>query len=313
MGKISIIVPVYNVEKYLKKCIDSILSQTYTNLDIILVNDGSTDNSGMICEDYAKKDKRITVIHKKNGGLSSARNAGLDIAKGEYIGFVDSDDFIADNMYEILYHSIIDYNCDISIARLQSSDSEEKRDFKVRKMNKFEALERTIVPYDLEIGIPTRLYKRFIFDNLRFDVGKIYEDFLILTDIFLRAENVVFNGNAVYYYLIRSGSITHPETIKVSENIIEAASKTLIALKKEKKLKPDIVWGCLRRAKDMMHYCSKDISVKNNKDFIEKLRILYKNYYSYIVRSKLLTFKEKVSLFLFCYFLPFFILIVNRK
>ena len=104
---ISIIVPVYNVEKYLEKCIDSILNQSYQNLEIILIDDGSTDNSGSICDEYKKKDQRVQVIHQKNQGQSSARNAGLNIAKGSYIGFVDSDDWIEQNMYEKLYKNII--------------------------------------------------------------------------------------------------------------------------------------------------------------------------------------------------------------
>src|ERR1035437_5330472 len=111
---ISIIVPIYNIERYLSKCIDSILVQTFINFELILVNDGSTDNCGKIINEYAQKDSRIVVIHKKNGGVSSARNAGLDLAQGEYIGWVDADDYIATDMYETLYHLAIDYNADIS-------------------------------------------------------------------------------------------------------------------------------------------------------------------------------------------------------
>ena len=106
--KTSVIVPIYKVEEYLHRCIDSIINQTYTNLEIILVDDGSPDNCPMICDEYAKKDSRIRVIHKKNGGLSDARNAGLEIATGEYIGFVDSDDWIHKDMYHILYKNIIE-------------------------------------------------------------------------------------------------------------------------------------------------------------------------------------------------------------
>lgn len=299
MEKISIIVPVYNVEDYLSKCIDSIINQTYRNLEIIIVNDGSSDNSGQMSDQYAKKDERIIVLHKENGGLSSARNAGLDIAKGDYIGFVDSDDYIASNMYEILYNSIINHNCDISIARIQASDREEIKDNRVMVLNKVEALERSILSDDLEVCIPNRLYKRFIFNNLRFETGKIYEDFLIVTDIFLNVENVVYNGNANYHYTIRAGSITHPETIKINEDIIDAASKTLLTIKKENMLKPDIVWGCLRREKDMLNYCTKYMFSNKNRDFVKKSRKLYKSYYPYILRSNLLTFKEKVALAFF--------------
>lgn len=111
---ISIIVPVYNVEKYLKECIDSVISQTYKNLEIILVDDGSTDKSGEICDEYSKKDSRIKVIHKENGGLSDARNVALDIAKGEYIGFVDSDDYVEKDMFETLYKLAEEHNTEIS-------------------------------------------------------------------------------------------------------------------------------------------------------------------------------------------------------
>ena len=112
---ISIIVPIYNVEKYLKKCIDSIINQTYKNLEIILVDDGSPDNCGKICDEYAKKDNRIKVIHKENGGVSSARNVGVENATGEYIGFVDSDDYIEKDMYEVLINNLKKENADISI------------------------------------------------------------------------------------------------------------------------------------------------------------------------------------------------------
>ena len=116
---ISVIIPVYNVEKYLKKCIDSVINQTYTNLEIILVSDTSPDNCEKICDDYAEKDSRIKVIHKEKNGLSAARNAGIDIASGKYIGFVDSDDYIALDMYELLYKNILKENADISACGLK--------------------------------------------------------------------------------------------------------------------------------------------------------------------------------------------------
>ena len=114
---ISIIVPVYNVEQYLDDCLISIINQTYKNIEIILIDDGSTDKSGKICDEYAKKDSRIIVIHKENGGVSSARNAGLRIAKGAYIGFVDPDDWIAEDMYEVLYSNAKKYDADVSVCK----------------------------------------------------------------------------------------------------------------------------------------------------------------------------------------------------
>lgn len=116
---ISVIVPVYNVELYLEQCLNSIINQTYKNLEIILVNDGSTDNSGVICDLYANIDNRIIVIHKDNGGVSSARNAGLNVAKGNFIGFVDPDDWIADDMYEKLYLNIQNFNANISVCKFR--------------------------------------------------------------------------------------------------------------------------------------------------------------------------------------------------
>ena len=113
---ISIIIPVYNVEKYLAKCVESVINQTYKKIQIILIDDGSTDNSGKICDDFKLKDNRIEVIHKKNGGLSDARNAGLKIVKGDYIGFIDSDDYIEKDMYETLLCLLIENNADISIV-----------------------------------------------------------------------------------------------------------------------------------------------------------------------------------------------------
>ena len=124
MSQISIIVPVYNVEKYLSRCIDSILNQTFDDFELILIDDGSPDHSGAICDDYAKKDNRILVIHKENGGLSDARNAGINIASGEYIMFVDSDDYISKDMCEILYQRIIKDKSDMALCSVRGVNEE---------------------------------------------------------------------------------------------------------------------------------------------------------------------------------------------
>lgn len=124
--QISVIIPIYNVEKYLSDCVESVLKQTYTDLEIILVDDGSQDASGQICDDYAKQDSRVQVIHKKNGGLSSARNAGIDQATGQYFFFLDSDDWIAENALELLYKEIKSTGSDLALCNMQYVDEQGK-------------------------------------------------------------------------------------------------------------------------------------------------------------------------------------------
>ena len=135
---ISVIVPVYNVEKYISRCIESIMKQTYKNIEIILIDDGSTDNSGKICDEYSLKDDRINVIHKKNGGLSDARNTGLDIAKGKYISLIDSDDFVSKFFIETLYNTCKNENCEIAICEYERVYEEKEEISDLENDNKVE-------------------------------------------------------------------------------------------------------------------------------------------------------------------------------
>ena len=210
--KISVIVPVYNVELYLEKCIESICNQTYKNLQIILVDDGSTDSSGNICDLYGKKDNRITVIHKTNGGLSDARNAGLDIADGEYIGFVDSDDYIAPEMFEHLLNLSNRNNGDIVIC--DKVEFNENETISVNnKLEQINVLDRDVAIAQLASDTTIRshvwnkLYKHNLFDGIRFDVGKAYEDVYIMHRLFLKTQKIVITNQVFYYYLQRSNSI----------------------------------------------------------------------------------------------------------
>ena len=215
MPEISIIVPVYNVEKYLSKCIDSILNQTFNNFELILVDDGSTDSSIQICDEYRMKDKRIKVIHKQNGGLSSARNAGLDIALGKYIGFVDSDDFIHKNMYQLLYSNLTKYNGDISICRFgrifdgeKSTNIEDSCNVKVTEMTGYNALENLYNDKFLDFIVAwNKLYKREIFKDIRYPVGKIHEDEFIIHRILYESKKVIYIDKILYYYYQRDNSI----------------------------------------------------------------------------------------------------------
>lgn len=215
MAEISIIVPVYNVEKYLENCIESILNQTFKNYEVILVNDGSTDKSGEICDKYEKIDSRIKVIHKDNGGLSSARNVGLDIACGKYIGFVDSDDSIHPRMYEILYDLIKKHKVDISCCNYKNTYSicnkynTDIESTEVIEMNNIQAINNL---YDKEIGVRlvvawNKLYSKHLFDDIRYEVGRIHEDEFIAHRILYKCEKIVYTNKELYYYLQREGSI----------------------------------------------------------------------------------------------------------
>ena len=215
MPEISIIIPVYNVEKYLENCIQSILNQTFKNFELILVDDGSTDKSGEICDKYEKIDSRIKVIHKNNGGLSSARNAGLDIASGKYIGFVDSDDSIHSRMYEILYDLIKKHKVDISCCNYKytySTCNEYNSDIESTdfiEMNNIQAINNL---YDKEIGVSlvvawNKLYSKHLFDDIRYEVGRIHEDEFIAHRILYKCKKIAYTNNELYYYLQREGSI----------------------------------------------------------------------------------------------------------
>lgn len=218
---ISIIVPVYNVEKYLPQCLDSIMVQTYTNLEIILVDDGSTDNGGHICDEYAKSDSRIKVIHKQNAGLSAARNLGLDIAHGEYIGFVDSDDWIEPTMYEDLYAGFsITENTLLTNGMIYQYDDITGEESLMRPHSwKHESL---LVINGADFGKAmfsetsnhyawSKLYKKEVFDWVRFREGRNDEDTFFTYELAKIIRNksyvIVEIPNAIYHYRIRQDSI----------------------------------------------------------------------------------------------------------
>ncbi len=225
MSLISVIVPVYKVEAYLRECVDSIINQTYKNLEIILVDDGSPDNCPAICDEYALKDERIIVIHQKNGGLSAARNAGLEVATGEYICFVDSDDLIHPRYCEILLAGIIENNTLMCACKVKSftdndiydmeSDSEtsivsycSQSDFLLKQMTR-----------DLEMGVWNRIYKRSVFDNIRFLKGKLHEDIIFAGDLFdLTFDHVTLVDKTLYYYRQRIDGIIGSQTTKCKCN-----------------------------------------------------------------------------------------------
>lgn len=246
---ITIIVPIYKVEKYIKKCIESVLNQTYNNLEIILVDDGSTDNCGEICEKYAKNDNRIKVIHKENGGLSDARNTAIDVAKGKYIFLLDGDDSIVKRAIEHLYGLIQKYNADIAIGKVREvlesdyNDIEKKdeelynnKDVKIYK-NK-DALETMLYNTEFTNMACNKLYKKELFSGIRYPVGKLYEDLGTTYKIISKAKNTVVTPEVTYHYLVhREGSIMNKEytsermqALKFTEEILEFVKKEYIEI-----------------------------------------------------------------------------------
>ena len=199
---ISIIIPVYNVEQYLSRCVDSVINQTYKNLEIILVDDGSTDNSGKICDEYALKDNRIKVIHKKNGGVSSARNAGLDIAKGDYIGFVDSDDFIEHDMYEYLQNLIIEYDADISICSIEFIIKNKNIYKTLLKKDELLNTNEALKVFYTQLYIYNKLFNKCIMADLLFDTSvKIGEDMLFCLEYLKRCNRIIYGKEVKYHYV----------------------------------------------------------------------------------------------------------------
>ena len=224
--KISIIVPVYNVEAYLEKCVESILKQTYTNLEILLVNDGSTDKSGELCDKLALRDHRIRVIHKENGGLSDARNRGIDEASSNLIGFIDSDDYIDEDMYETLYRQMVASKADLSMCGHYDVHHQipEKQvaEIKTWELMPEEAIKMVMEAKILSVTAVNKLYKKALFEQLRFRIGKIAEDAFIMVDLIHQCSKIVATNEKKYYYVHRENSITTQKFSLKFLNVIEA-------------------------------------------------------------------------------------------
>ena len=209
---ITVVIPIYNVDKYLEKCVESVINQTYKNIEIILVDDGSTDESGKICDDYKEKDSRIEVIHKKNGGLSDARNFGIEQATGKYITFIDSDDIVEKDYIEYLYNLIKKYNSEISICAYSIlMESGKKIDngkgYCEEKLTKLEALDRMLNEKGYSVSACAKLYDVELFKNVRYPIGKLCEDNGTTYKLFDKADTIAYGNESKYYYFKRKGSI----------------------------------------------------------------------------------------------------------
>ena len=217
--KVSIIIPVYKVEKYLECCLNTVLNQTLREIEIILVDDGSPDNCGKICDEYAAKDNRIVVIHKENAGVSAARNSGLEIATGEFIGFVDGDDYVASTMFEEMYRQVTLANADMAMCQFSIIDGKAEQlvyentedDFKVKLIDNKDAF-RIIADFScpVQVAVWNKLFKKKLVENLLFDTNKrMAEDMEFLMRALFRSESIVYIPYPLYaYYEQREGAAT---------------------------------------------------------------------------------------------------------
>ena len=232
--KLSIIVPVYNTEKYLERCLDSLVSQTYSSLEIITVNDGSTDNSLNILNKYAQKDKRIMVIDRDNGGLSAARNTGILKATGDYLGFVDSDDWVDRDMYASLIKELEDNSADLvtcGFLPLYAKDLkpeiiEQKKALKAGEVKVYSAKDAAGIILQgkiAQVSACNKLYKRELFNELKYPEGRSHEDTFVIIKLLLECQKVVIDPNVRYYYYHRDDSIITKKLSLADYDLIEAS------------------------------------------------------------------------------------------
>lgn len=289
--KISIIVPVYNMEQYLKKCVDSIIKQTYSNLEIILVNDGSLDKSLFICKEYKKRDSRIRIVNKKNGGLSSARNAGVNVATGEYITFVDSDDYLKGNAIETLVKMIehsqadIAYIHDIIVNEHYSIIGKEELDH-CEKMYTSSTFLKAICERRVSCSVCGKLFKKNLFLDVRFNEQKLNEDFLLLSELLLQKNiRIIEDTFAGYYYFERSNSISRGGFGKsLRDAVFNTEEMKWLANKKDKNLVPYFGAFALYQARTALVIMTDD-EYKIEKEFVASCRKIIKENLQYAEHS----------------------------
>ena len=311
---ISVIVPVYNVEKYLAECVNSIIGQTYKNLEIILVDDGSTDTSGKICDEYAEKDDRVKVIHKENGGQASARNVALDVCKGEYITFVDSDDYVDLQYIDYMYKLLKKYNVNISGCKLRllffNGNFETQEKELVEKIEPQEVFFENLLYSKRAAGQCGYLHKRELFDNLRYREGIIFEDSDLVYKVFLKCDNVAISNNQLYYYRLRQGSTTNSSFDSKKLGLIDVSEKMCDFIldrfpKLEVAAASKMVWACYSTLNQL--YKSKVVDKNTEKMILDKAR----PYEATVLFDKKASMRDKLGIIMRKFGRKFYILSWN--
>lgn len=304
MHKISVIIPVYNAEKYLDRCLSSISKQSYKDYEIILINDGSTDGSNTICEAWQKKKDNIKVIHKDNGGSASARNIGISIAQGEYIAFIDADDFVHDKYLEILINNSIEYETDISVCGYISLNEDiindrnfELKQEKVEILDNITSLEMFCSRkfYTQMVVVWNKLIKKELFDEVSFVEGKCVDDEFVIHKLFYKAKKIAYSNLKLYYY-IQSENSQMRKTLNINKfDSIEAIEQQLLFFE-EKKLKSlynKLLYRYCRISMEY-YYLLKKYFPKERKKILEmkkRRKMTFK-----ALKVKEITFLEKMAL-----------------
>lgn len=310
--KISCIVPVYNVEKYIGKCLDSILNQSFKDFEVILIDDGSTDDSGKICDEYEKIDDRIKVIHKTNGGLSDARNTGIENAKGDYFIFIDSDDYIEENMFEILYNLNIDNNteiaaCDKAFVFEDTGKIEYGNETNTVHILNPEETFKIIVDFYKKLGMEmwNKLYSKKLFDNVRFPKGKNFEDQATQYKLIFLSNKISYIEKSMYYYLRRDNSIT---TQKYSDKEKQRFEMVNSMVNYIKQYHTDIVSEVVTYKILSSNLTIVNKMIKSNIYDEEFLKIVIKDTFneSKYLKKKSLKYIRRLQLFLLIYMWPIY-------
>ena len=299
---ISVIVPIYNVERYLEKCIDSIIAQSYQNLEIILCDDGSTDGCSAICDRYAGLDRRIRVLHKPNGGLSDARNAGIEIARGDWYVFIDSDDFITPDTIERMYRTAVSTNSQIAVCniiRIYDDGAAEpfyrpaQEQTLLSGASRFETLKQP--------SACNKLFRADLFKGVRFPKGKFYEDTFVYHILAHRAENIVLTGHDGYFYLSRRESILgQPQYTDRYFDMIEAVWCRATYLLEHRV--PDYGQEACLSLYAVTSVGEKLVpKTKSNRDKVAAMRRWYRMAYDHLMKCPDVGFKQRIRLVLLRY------------
>lgn len=314
---ISVIVPIYNVESYLDRCIRSIVNQTYKNLEIILIDDGSPDQCPDICDQWAQRDYRIKVIHKENGGLSDARNAGMKIMTGDYVSFIDSDDWISENMYEIMLYNMQTNNADICESGFKRTSEfnkyeEQNSQGKCKAYAKEEAL-KALIQENIKPMVWNKLYKRNLIEDNWFRVGKCNEDEFWIYKILDNSKKIIQIDDILYYYFFRENSIINETYALKRLDGLEARYERMKYLEKYPQVyriaKQQLIFNCMYHYQKGLSYLKgNDLKVLKKKiiNIYHDIPIDKEDMLQYSLKEKVWVIFSKISLDLVCHIRNYF-------